>query len=222
MRKHLASSIHKIPNMLFRSQVPKNLKYKIVTISPERKRELYDAAANCVIEDGLPFDVFRRSGMSKFLMTVLPGFIGPHRKTIRRRISMIYSLHTAKLRTILPKIGLFALTSDLWKSSRQVHFISLTAHTFTNSYEQVPIVLGCRRILGQHLSPVIERYIQFELNRLWIKPEQIISITTDNGSNMKKATSAFQFGHRISCMAHNLNLTVKHGLCLWMAPNPKQ
>ncbi|CAF4192665.1 unnamed protein product [Adineta steineri] len=108
-----------------------------------------------------------------------------------------------------------ALTSDLWRSSQRVHYISLTGHIFTNTYDTAPIVLGCRRIIGRHVSTNIERYITFELNRLQIKPEKMISITNDNGSDMNKATYAFKFGNRISCMGHDLSLVVKHGLCLW-------
>jgi hypothetical protein len=155
--------------------------------------------------------------MSSFLSTAIPGYKGPHRKTVRSRIAFLYSKYTAKLRQLLPKVGPIALTSDLWRSSKRISFISLTAHIFTENYETIPIVLGCRRIIGAHLATTIERYIKYELNRYDIKQEQLISITTDNGSNMKKATSV-KFGDRISCMAHNLNLVVNKGLRLWIEP----
>lgn len=222
LRKHLASSIHVLPNMLFKSQIHNNVKTDVTTISPELKKELFDAAVNCIVEDGLPFDTFRRSGMAKFMAKILPGFVGPHRKTVRRRLTALYSSHTAQLRALVPKLDFLALTCDLWKSSRKIYFISLTAHTFTRKYEHVPIVLGCRRIIGQHFSVTIQRYIQYELDRIGVKPIQIISITTDNGSNIKQATSTLKFGQPIRCMAHNLNLVLKKGLCLWTEPNPDE
>ncbi len=222
MRKHLASSPHQIPNVLFASQINDGLKLDIPIITPERKRELHAAAIDTIVQDGLPFGTFRRPGMSRFLQTAVPGYVGPHRKTVRQKLSCLYSAYTNKLRSIISKVDFLALTSDLWRSSKRVYFISLTGHFFTKKYETVPIVLGCRRIIGRHLSTTIQRYIQFELNRLNIKQEQIVSITTDNGSEMKKATSTFKFGNRISCMAHNLNLVVNHGLCLWKGPNPDQ
>ena len=160
--------------------------------------------------------------MLKFLSTAVPGYCGPHRKTMRRRIAALYSLHTSKLRAIVPKLGLIALTSDLWKNSRQVYFICVTIHAFTSTFEHVPITIGCRRIIGPHLAPSIERYISFEVNRIGIKPEQLISITTDNGSNMKKVTLSNKFGQRISCMVHNLNLVINKGLCLWIEPKPDE
>ena len=208
--------------MLFKSQTQNNVETDATTIPPELKKELFDAAVNCIIEDGLPFDTFRRSGMVKFISKLLPGFVGPHRKTVRRRLAALYSLHTAQLRALIPKLDFLALTCDLWKNSRQIHFISLTAHTFTRKYEHVPIVLGCRRIIGQHLSVTIQRYIQYELNRIGIQQYQIVGITTDNGSNIKQATSTLKFGQPIRCMAHNLNLVVKKALCLWIEPNSNE
>ncbi|CAF1685048.1 unnamed protein product [Rotaria magnacalcarata] len=218
LRKHLSSSCHKIPNVLFKSQTYDNSKPNLTTISSERRKDLNDSIIDAVVQDGLAFDTFRRPGMAKFLSVAIPGYVAPHRKTIRRRIATLYSLHTKKLRDLVPRLGFLSLTSDIWKNSRQVHFIALTAHAFTSNYEHVPIVIGCRRILGQHTSVSIERYIKYELDRIGIKPSQVVSITTDNGSNIKKVAATLKFGAPISCMAHNLNLVVHKGLCLWIQP----
>ncbi|CAF3948484.1 unnamed protein product [Rotaria sp. Silwood1] len=217
-----ASSVHQVPNVLYASQTNdgSNVQVPIPGISPERKLELHTAAVDCILRDGLAFGVFRQPGMRRFLQKAVPGYAGPNRKTVRQKIAKIYSSYTTKLRSVLSKVDFIALTCDLWRSSKRVHYISLTGHVFNTKYETVPIVLGCRRIIGRHLSTTIERYIEFELKRLNIKQEQLVSITTDNGSEMKKATSTLKFGNRISCMAHNLNLVVKHGLCLWKEPNP--
>ncbi|CAF4746859.1 unnamed protein product, partial [Rotaria magnacalcarata] len=193
---------------------------QVLLVSPERKRELHTAAVNCILRDGLAFGVFRQPGMSQFLQIAVPGYVGPNRKIVRQKIAQIYSSYTNRLRSVLSKVDFIALTCDLWRSSKRVHYISLTGHVFTDKYETIPIVLGCRRVIGRHSSTTIERYIEFELKRLNIKQEQLVSITTDNGSDIKKATSTLKFGNRISCMAHNLSLVVKHGLCLWKQPNP--
>ncbi|CAF3601442.1 unnamed protein product [Rotaria sp. Silwood1] len=166
----------------------------VSVVSPERKRELHTAAVNCILRDGLALGVFRQPGMSQFLQIAVPGYAGPNGKTVRQKIAAIYSSYTTKLRSVLSKVDFFALTCDLWRSSKRVHYISLTGHVFTNKYKTVSIVLGCHRVIGRHLSTTIERYIEFELKRLNIKQEQLVSITTDNGSDMKKATSTLKFG----------------------------
>ena len=160
--------------------------------------------------------------MTQLLQVAVPGYIGLNRKTVRKKVAALYSSYTTKLRSVLSKIDFIALTCDLWRNSKRIYFISLTGHVFNNEYESISIVLGCRRAIGRHLSTTIENYITFELRRLNIKPEQIVSITTDNGSEMKKATSTLKFGNHISCMGHDLSLVVKHGLCLWKEPNPDE
>ncbi|CAF4044221.1 unnamed protein product, partial [Adineta steineri] len=220
LRKHLASNLHNIPNVLYKSQID-NLTTSTLrtsTIPIEKKKELHTAAINAIIQDGLPFDTFQKSGMSQFLSRAVPGYRGPHRKTVRNRIAALYSNYTIKLKNLFPKLGLVALTSDLWKSPRRTHFISLTAHVFNEKYENIPIILGCRRIIGPHTAATIEKYLNYELHRYGIKRSQIVSITTDSGSNMKKVTSSLNFGDPIRCMAHSLNTVIKKGLCLWVEP----
>lgn len=220
LRKHLASSIHKVPNVLFVSQTKTGAKTPHVPIiAPERKRELHAAAVQCIIRDGLSFRSFRNAGMSEFLAVAIPGYLGPHRKTVRRTISTLYGAHTMALRNVFKSVSSLALTTDIWKSSQRIHYISLTAHVLNDDFECVPIVIGCRHLIGRHFASNLSRYIKYELNRVGISNDQIVSITTDNGSDIKKATSSFDFGRRIACMAHNLNLVVKKGLCLWKKPN---
>ena len=72
-----------------------------------------------------------------------------------------------------------------------------------DKFESVPIVLGCRRLIGRHAASTITRYIKYELNRVGITSEQITSITTDNGSDVKKS-------NWLLC------------LCLWKEPNEKE
>lgn len=208
--------------MLFRSQTKDKPDNVSTTVSAERKRQLHDAAVSCIVKDGLPFDTFRKPGMSEFVSTASPGYRGPHRKTVRRKIGLLYAQHTAELREKLKSVECLALTSDIWKSPQRIYYICLTAHVQNEQFETIPLVLGCRRLIGRHSATNIVRYIRYELNRVGILKEQIVSITTDNGGDIKKATSSFEFGQRIACMAHNINLSIKKGLCLWTEPKQSE
>ncbi|CAF3575228.1 unnamed protein product [Rotaria sp. Silwood2] len=75
------------------------------------------AAINFIVRDGLSFGVFRQPGMCQFLETAIPGYIGPHRKTVRRKIAALCASYTAKLRTVISKNDFLVLTCDLWESS---------------------------------------------------------------------------------------------------------
>ena len=190
-------------------------------LTPERQRLLQAAIIDCIIQDGRAFSDFDREGMKNFLSLALPGFKPPHRTTVRRRLTDRYAEYRYSLRQILPNLRWIALTTDIWLSPRRIHYICLTGHTFTPDFETVSIVLGFRRLIGQHLAKNIAAYIEYELKRLGIEKACLSAITTDHGANVKAATST-KFGQRISCFAHNLHLLVTKGLCLWRKPDPNK
>ncbi|CAF2090095.1 unnamed protein product [Rotaria magnacalcarata] len=211
LRSHLGRA-HNMPEMLFdsqRNQSTANPKQ----IKPEKKRELHQAAIDCIITDGRAFGDFRRLGMSKFLNVICPGYRGPGRKTVRRRLGILYHEYRQKLREVLASIPAVAITVDIWTKKKK-SFICLTGHAFNKKYESIPLVLGFRRFTGSHESENIKKYILYELQRLNIQ-DKICGIVGDNGSDIKKAINEIKPGERFSCTAHNINLVVKNGLGLW-------
>jgi hypothetical protein len=61
--------------------------------------------------------------------------------------------------------------------------------------------------MGRHLAKRLKSFIELEINSLELG-DKIVSITRDNAADIKKATLS-GFGEPISCIAHNMNLTVK-------------
>ena len=102
-----------------------------------------------------------------------------------------------------------SLTCDLWQNRNSIHFLTLTAHFFDLNHEFVSLIVSFRRFRGQKLSERLKNFIKSELYRLDIT-NKIISITTDSGAYIKKATNGDDFGLRVSCLAHKLNLTIKN------------
>ena len=87
-------------------------------------------------------------------------------------------------------------------------------HAFNKKYESIPLVLGFRQLAGPHRSKIIKKYILYELKQLKIE-DKICAVVSDNGRDIKKAINDINPGHRISCVAHTINLVVKNGLGLW-------
>ncbi|CAF3937245.1 unnamed protein product [Rotaria sp. Silwood1] len=189
-------------------------------IKPEKKRELHEAAIDCIITDGRPFGDFRRLGMSKFLNVICPGYRGPGRKTVRRRLGILYHEYRQQLGEVLASIPAIAITVDIWTKKKK-SFICLTGHVFNKKYVSIPLVLGFRRFTGSHESQNIKKYILYELQRLNIQ-DKVCGIVGDNGSDIKKAINEIKPGERFSCTAHNINLVVKNGLGLWEKTKKKR
>jgi len=184
------------------------------SISLEKKKELNDAVISCIIKDSRSFNDFRKSGMRGFLAIAVTGFTPPHRATIKNHLQQRYLQHRERLRVLFSEVPAIALTSDMWKNSRGIHFICLTAHYYDIKYNLFPLTIGFRQFIGNHIAERIRKYILHEITSLKIQ-HKICSITTDNASNIVNATTnTSYFGTRISCLAHVSNLIVQQGIPL--------
>lgn len=165
--------------------------------------------------DARPFNDFHKPGITQFLDTFFPGYKPPTRQTIVKKLKLNYTAYLKKLKDILKRVPMIALTTDLWKNKGLTYFICLTAHFFDEEFNYFSVIIGFRTIFGRHLSNRIYNFIKAELDYLEIPLENIVSITTDGGADIKSAINKFKSIKRISCMAHNLNLIIKNGLKLW-------
>lgn len=213
LRSHLGK-VHNMREFLYPSQLPISRR-KDALIPAEEKKKLNEAAINAIVRDALPFNHFKKPGMLKFLSTIKPGYKGPHRKTVRKRLEKLYWKRRQTIRKILSNVSSVSLTADLWKSPSRVSFLCLTCHYLNDSLENKSMVISFRRFNGEHSGMKIRSFIIRELKKLDIQ-YKVRSITTDSGSNIKSATSGDEeFGLRITCAAHNINLIVRKSLWLF-------
>ena len=115
-----------------------------------------------------------------------------------------------------------ALTTDIWSSSyNNTAFLGITMHYINSDWKLKSCILDFIPIEGSHSSRLILSKItnllqEFNLN------DRIISLTTDNGSNMlacgrelaNELEACFcnlTFSHK-RCAAHIINLAVKAGM----------
>ena len=133
---------------------------------------------------------------------------------VAKNLKKKYKKRFNQLKKLLTFVQAISLTCDLWQKRNATHFLTLTAHFFDPNHEYVSLIVSFRRFKGQKLSERLKEYIKLELIRLEIEGK-VVSITTDSGADIKKATSGDDFGIRIPCLAHKLNLTIKNSLKLW-------
>ena len=178
------------------------------------KKALDAAGVKCIVKDGLPFGTFRRSGMKELLEKLRPGYRGPTRQTVRKRLDTMYRERKSSLKEKFQTIPFVSLTTDLWMSPQRHHFLAITAHYHDENYRMFSNVISFRSFRGRHLSPQLKKFIINEIRKLNIE-SKIFSVTTDNGSDIKSATSSDEFGIRFSCDAHNINRLISTGFDLW-------
>ncbi|CAF1447205.1 unnamed protein product [Rotaria sordida] len=213
LRSHLGKT-HRMIDFLYPSQKNQQPPKPLKNLSTEEKEKLNAAAIEAIVKDALPFDHFRKPGMLKFLSTIKPGYRGPHRKTVRQHLARLYQKQRQLIKQELTSISHISLTADIWKSPARQHFICLTCHFLSSSLENRSIILSFRRFPDKHSGQRLRSFINNELKKMNLE-NKTRSITTDGGSDIKCATGSAEFGMRIACSAHNLNLVVKKALWLF-------
>jgi hypothetical protein len=194
----------------------------VSTLTQERRDQIDYSILQCIVRGGLPYNHFAHPWFHSLFDSMLPGYRAPDRRTITRRVHILYRDYIKDIKSVLPKDAPLAYTTDLWKSPTRNHYICLTVHVFNKSLHPVSLLLSFRRMTGRKLSKNINDYIAYELERFGLTHCSHAGITTDNASDMKAATSHGNFGLRFPCIAHTLNLIVHHRLCLWETPNEKR
>ncbi|CAF4987944.1 unnamed protein product, partial [Rotaria sp. Silwood1] len=219
LRSHLGH-IHKLEEFLYPSQ--RNQKpLKEQKISFQHENNLDSAAINAIIQDSHIFNLFRKPGMKKFLSLATPGYRGPNRRTVVKRLKSMYKQRRSSIRQELSIVSDIALSVDLWQSVRRAHFICLSAHYYDKHYKPHFSIISFRRFIGTHSGDRLEDFIINEMEKLGIQ-SKICSLTTDNGSDIRLASqNKSKFGIRISCFLHILNLVVRNGLWFFDIPVKK-
>jgi hypothetical protein len=192
---------------MFKSQL-KQLPDKNPTVPKELKKKLDEKQMNAIVIDSRPFGDFSKEGMREFLATAVPGYRPLHRTTVRKRLRILYVEHRRTLRNVLADVLDLALTTDIWKDSRNRHFISLTGHFYDKQFKIISLTFGFRLIQGRHIADRLAKFIKYEITYLNIE-EKVRCIVTDNAPNVVNAIFKLGIGVHHSCMAHNLNLIVK-------------
>ena len=144
---------------------------------------------------------------------------GPNRKAVRRELENSYVNYRANLKKQLLEISDIGIACDVWKSASRTYYMGITGHYTDQHHQSKSFIIAFRRFLGSHTKERLRRFILNEIKKLNIE-SKVRSVTTDNGPDIRSATTNMGIGIRISCVVHLLNATVKNGL--WLHKKPKQ
>ncbi|CAF0837252.1 unnamed protein product [Rotaria sordida] len=112
------------------------------------------------------FSEFRKSETRSFLALAVLSYILPHRNTVKAHLAKLYAQHCNSLRAALANIPAIALISDVWKNSRDLHFVSLTAHFRDVNFNLISLTIGFRQLVGNHITERRRKYRLYEITSL--------------------------------------------------------
>ena len=107
-----------------------------------------------------------------------------------------------------------SITTDFWTSRARHGYIGVTCSWISQDWTLHESLLALRRVKYPHIGEIIKLLLDDILGE-WKITKKSLTLTTDNGSNIKKAgrLMADSILH-LPCAAHTLQLTVGKGLNL--------
>lgn len=176
-----------------------------------------------IIVDLQPFNLVEQKEFQLFINSLDSRYVIPCRQTIKEEVNTLFSKRRLNVKlginNIITKI---ALTTDIWTSSyNNTAYLGVTMHYINDNWEIKKCLLDFIPIEGSHTGTLISTKLANILQDFNIS-DRIISLTTDNGSNMlacgrelanKLEMEFFNFTFSSNrCAAHIINLAVKAGM----------
>jgi hypothetical protein len=170
----------------------------------------------------LPFSLVESNHFNDFIQKLNPKFQCPGRSTLKKEIISEFDSRRNHVVNFVKNIsGRCSLTTDIWSSIKNEAFIGVTLHYVTDEWKLKHFTLEVLRMTGSHTGNAIYDILDKLLEDFHLK-EKIISVTTDNGSNMVLACQLLKSDFDIQvptldfihsrCICHILNLAVNAGL----------
>jgi len=168
-----------------------------------------------------PFNIVENQTFIDLCKVLNKDYIVPSRRTIIRSIESEYDILEVKMKHIFtnPHIKL-ALTCDGWSSRKFKGYFVITAHWIDDEWELKSIILDFKYFPPPHNCTNTANLIMGVVNKYNIS-QKIISVTTDNGSEMKPALEFVRTAlithfnadihpeWHVRCTCHIINLMVK-------------
>ena len=217
LRKHLAKHQLKVPAkqgiLMIKKTGPLNEK---------EQKEHSDYLVQWIICDLQPFTVVDDPYFRAMIKFFCPRYSIPERHQVKDLMIEAFTFRRVKIINSLYQIpGQCSLTADMWTSMNQETFLGLTIHYIDSDWHLCNFLLDIIPFSISHSGINIAQTITHVLEEFRIS-NKVLALTTDNesvmivcgreiASSFDSAFSTMTFSH-YRCVAHVLNLGVKHGM----------
>ncbi|KAK7891903.1 hypothetical protein WMY93_023866 [Mugilogobius chulae] len=172
------------------------------------KQAVDEAILNMIIKDCQPLSLVEDEGFGELLQLVVPSYVMPNRKAIKKMINQKYEEKKEKVKTKLQSAPAVTLTADMWTSMNMEAYLAVTCHYIDCENHQIcTSVLGVEHFPQQHTAENLAQAKQKVIEE-WAIAEKVRCLVTDAAANMIACARKLQIRHTI-CIAHSLNLTVR-------------
>lgn len=165
-----------------------------------------------ILDNNQAFNILNCKSFRNLLYSLDKNFNIPCDKTIKTMIGRANIWSCAQLKELLKSDCIAAaITTDFWTSRAKQGYIGVTCTWISMDWKPKEALLELKQVPYPHTGEIISQLLK-EIFEKWNIEKKIISLTTDNGSNIKKAAKIMNTVDRLPCAAHTLQLTVGKGL----------
>lgn len=158
-----------------------------------------------ICKDFQPISIVEDEGFKHLIVTAVPQYKIPSRKTISTLLDKKYDLMVSVFKRKIEDKSL-TITADIWTDMQTRSYLGVTIH-FCEEARIHSGTLGVIELDDKHTSEYIVRKIESVLKEWNISKENITAAVTDGAANMSKAIDLlFTKNRHIHCFAHQLNL----------------
>lgn len=188
--------------------------------SASKQKKLTQDVIKLFISCTLPLSLIENKNFRTFLLSFDPRYEPPCTNTIKNEISNGTYYTTQAIKQMLhTQTDTVSLTFDLWTSRAHDSYLGVTCHWISEEFHIRDLTLGIIEMGVYKTADDIVESIEPMLKEFGIEGNKILSITTDNGSNVKAAVTRLSTSllaskpiANIFCAAHTLQLSVEAGL----------
>ncbi len=174
----------------------------------KRHKELTDAITRFLAKDMMPVNTVSKEGFVGLINKFDRRYQLPSRNYFSHvAIPQMYDTCVKTVSSELCQVDFYASTTDLWSSRTTEPYMSYTVHFLTQDFELRTRCLGVVYFPESHTSENIAHGLRDVLASWNLKEENQVSITTDNGANVVKATELNNWV-RLQCFGHRLHLAI--------------
>lgn len=180
-------------------------------LSEEEKSSIDKSLIKMITVDYQPLSLVESIGFLEYSEKLHPLYKPPSRKTLTvKLLPEEYNKMAAILKSMLTSINNVSITTDMWTSDSNRVYLTVTCHFIYNDC-LYSLVLATREIIKIHTGANIATSISDILIE-WGILDKIVTIVSDNGSNIKNAINEYLCKYHHPCVAHTLNLIVNDAI----------
>lgn len=176
-------------------------------LSEVEKSSIDKSLIKMISVDYQPLSLVENIGFLEYSEKLQPLYKPPSRKTLTMKLlPEEYNKIATILKSMLKSINNVSITTDIWTSDSNRAYLTVTCHFIFNDCLYSP-VLATREMIKTHTGANIASSISDILIE-WGILDKIVTIVSDNGSNIKNAINEHLHKYHHPCVAHTLNLIV--------------